>query len=364
MHCLSVRTPGGRYPIVVGRGLIGDGRIYGSLVRGPRVLVVSNEVVAPLYLEPVIRALEPLNPTSIVLPDGEATKTLASFSQIIDTLIERGYHRDATLVALGGGVTGDLTGFAAACFQRGIDCLQVPTTLLAQVDSSVGGKTAVNHAAGKNLIGAFHQPVGVIADVDTLRTLSEREYLAGVAEVIKYGIGVDGEFFAWLEDQVQALLDRDPGALEDAIVWSCATKARIVAEDERERGSRALLNLGHTFAHAVEAEHGYTGKWLHGEAVAVGMRMATVLARELGLIEPEGVRRILALLSAARLPSVPPTMTVSRWRELMARDKKVAGGRVRLVLPTGIGASTVMADYADDVLDRLLAGEVSLDGPA
>ncbi len=258
------------------------------------------------------------------------------------------------MVALGGGVVGDLSGFAAACFHRGIACLQVPTTLLAQVDSSVGGKTAVNHPAGKNLIGAFHQPVGVIADVTTLATLSDREYRAGLAEVLKYGIGLDPGFFDWLEGHIDALAARDAAAVETAVSWSCAIKARIVAEDERERGARALLNLGHTFGHAVEAHEGYAGDWLHGEAVAAGMRMAAALAREEGRLTASAEQRINRLLDAAGLPSGPPDIPPARWLELMGRDKKVAGGRIRLVLPTGIGRSEITSEYSDERLQRIL----------
>ncbi len=354
MHALKVQVPGGSYPIVVGRSLLDRPDVYAALLPGRQVLVVTNTVVAPLYLERVQAALGDREQDALILPDGEREKTLETFSVIVDRLVAAGFHRDATVVALGGGVVGDLSGFAAACFHRGIACLQVPTTLLAQVDSSVGGKTAVNHPAGKNLIGAFHQPVGVLADVTTLETLTGREYRAGLAEVLKYGVGLDPAFFAWLEGHIDALAARDASAVETAVSWSCAIKARIVAEDERERGARALLNLGHTFGHAVEAHEAYAGGWLHGEAVAVGMRMAAALAREEGRLEAADEQRINRLLDAAGLPPGPPDIPLARWLELMGRDKKVAGGRIRLVLPTGIGRSEITSEYSDEVLRRIL----------
>ncbi len=355
MHALKVNTAGGSYPILVGRGLIDRADAFVSLLPGRQVLVVTNDVVAPLYLDRVLASLADLEPATLVLPDGERHKTLETFSRIIDALVDAGFHRDACVLALGGGVVGDLSGFAAACFHRGIACIQVPTSLLAQVDSSVGGKTAVNHVAGKNLVGAFHQPVGVVADVTTLETLPEREFLAGLAEVLKYGIGLDEEFFEWLENNLQALLDREPLAVERAVIWSCAIKARVVAEDEREQGRRALLNLGHTFGHAIETHAGYGSDWLHGEAVAVGMAMAALMAEELGTIDADTCRRIRALIEAAGLPAHPPAMSTDRWMELMGRDKKVAAGRIRLVLPTGIGSSALSAGYDDAALARTIA---------
>jgi 3-dehydroquinate synthase len=354
VHALKVHAPGGSYPIVVGRSLLDRPEAYGALLKGRQVLIVTNTVVAPLYLERVQSALGDHEQDAFVLPDGEREKTLATFSLIIDRLVAAGFNRDATIVALGGGVIGDLSGFAAACYHRGIACLQLPTTLLAQVDSSVGGKTAVNHAAGKNLVGAFHQPVGVLADVTTLETLPDREYRAGLAEVLKYGIGLDGEFFAWLEDRIGALASRDPAAVETAVAWSCAIKARIVAEDERERGTRALLNLGHTFGHAVEAYDGYRGDWLHGEAVAVGMRLAAALAREEDRLDPADEQRINRLLDSAGLPDAPPPIPVDQWLALMGRDKKVAGGRIRLVLPIAIGRSEITGRFSDEALERIL----------
>lgn len=355
MHALKVNTAGGSYPILVGRGLIDRADAFDPILPGRQVLVVTNDVVAPLYLDRVLASMADRAPATVVLPDGERHKTLGTFSDIIDALVNAGFHRDACIVALGGGVVGDLSGFAAACFNRGIACIQVPTTLLAQVDSSVGGKTAVNHVAGKNLIGAFHQPVGVIVDVNTLETLPEREFRAGLAEVLKYGIGLDEAFFAWLESNLAALLDREPLAVERAVTWSCAIKARVVAEDEREQGRRALLNLGHTFGHAIETHAGYAGDWLHGEAVAVGMWMAALMAEELGMIQPDQGHRIRALIDSAGLPTQPPTMSPDTWMDLMGRDKKVAAGRIRLVLPTGIGRSTLSAAYDDEALARTIA---------
>jgi 3-dehydroquinate synthase len=355
VHALKVHAPGGSYPIVVGQSLLDRPEAYAALLPGRQVMVVTNSVVAPLYLDRVRAALGEWEHDALVLPDGEREKTLDTFSVIVDRLIAAGFNRDATIVALGGGVVGDVSGFAAACFHRGIACLQVPTTLLAQVDSSVGGKTAVNHPAGKNLIGAFHQPVGVLADVSTLETLPDREYRAGLAEVLKYGIGLDPAFFFWLERHVDALAGREPAAVEAAVAWSCAIKARVVAEDERERGARALLNLGHTFGHAVEAHDGYAGGWLHGEAVAVGMRMAAALACEEGRLEAADAQRINRLLDAAGLPGTPPPIPLEGWLSLMGRDKKVAGGRIRLVLPTAIGRSEITARYDDDALSRILA---------
>ena len=321
MHALKVHAPGGSYPIVVGRSLLDRPEAYAALLPGRQALVVTNSVVAPLYLDRVRAALGEREHDTLVLPDGEREKTLDTFARIVDRLVAAGFNRDATVIALGGGVVGDLSGFAAACFHRGIACLQVPTTLLAQVDSSVGGKTAVNHPAGKNLIGAFHQPVGVLADVATLETLPGREYRAGLAEVLKYGIGLDPEFFAWLESHIDALTRREPAAVEAAVAWSCAIKARVVAEDERERGTRALLNLGHTSGHAVEVHDGYAGGWLHGEAVAVGMRMAVALAGEEGRLDGADADRICRLLDAAGLPAVPPAIPADQWLQLMGRDK-------------------------------------------
>ncbi|MGA1578464.1 MAG: 3-dehydroquinate synthase, partial [Steroidobacteraceae bacterium] len=273
---------------------------------------------------------------------------------IFDAAVNAGLNRDCAFVALGGGVVGDITGFAAACYQRGVPFLQVPTTLLAQVDSSVGGKTAVDHSGGKNLIGAFHQPVGVVADTDTLGTLPDRELRAGLAEVIKYGLIMDADFLAWLETHVADLIARQPQALEHAILTSCRHKAAVVGRDEREQGERALLNLGHTFGHAIETGTRY-GEWLHGEAVAVGMVMAAELSARLGWLAPPEVGRLRELISRAGLPCDPPRLGAARMLELMSLDKKVRGGRIRLVLLQGLGRAVCTADYPDEALLGLLS---------
>src|SRR5210317_646678 len=328
------------YPIFIGNGLLGGGFDLSPHVNGPDCLVVTNETVEPLYLEALLADLPGKQPRAISLPDGETYKTLETVEDILDTLVEGGANRDTTLVALGGGVVGDITGFAAACYMRGVDFIQVPTTLLAQVDSSVGGKTGVNHAQGKNLIGAFHQPQVVLIDTNTLDTLSDRELTAGLAEVIKYGAICDAEFFAWLEANMTALLARDPDTLGHAIRRSCELKAEVVAEDEREAGRRAILNFGHTFGHAIEHCQGY-GEWLHGEAVAAGMIMA---ARLSGL--PGGdVDRLAALVAAAGLPTEPPAIAADAWLDAMGMDKKVQAKRLRFVLLDAIGKARVSSDY-------------------
>jgi len=322
-------------------------------------MIVTNETVAPLYLGQVEQALAGCELARAILPDGEKYKTLETLNRIFDALLERRFGRDCTLVALGGGVIGDMAGFAAACYQRGVAFVQVPTSLLAQVDSSVGGKTGVNHALGKNMIGAFHQPRAVIADTDTLGTLPDRELSAGIAEIIKYGLIRDPDFFSWLESNIEALLARDGEALTHAIERSCRNKAEVVAADELESGQRALLNLGHTFGHAIETGVGY-GAWLHGEAVAAGMCMAADLSRRLGWLEAEALGRTRALIAAARLPvGPPPDLAPKRFRELMALDKKVQGGRLRLVLLTGVGTSLVTSDFDPGMLEATLASSVS-----
>ena len=342
------------YPIHVGSGILGDAALIPADLAGRDVLIVTNATVAPLYLDRLAGALSGHRVESLVLPDGEQFKTLTSFTAIIDRLADLGYHRDAVVMALGGGVIGDLAGFAAACYQRGIAFVQLPTTLLAQVDAAVGGKTAVNHAAGKNLIGAFYQPRGVIADTDTLDTLPVREYRAGLAEVVKYGAGLDAAFFAWLEDHRDALLERQTPVLVEAVIRCCSIKAAIVAEDEREAGRRALLNLGHTFAHAIETGTGY-GRWLHGEAVAAGMVMAADLSVRLGCLSEAEATRLRSLLEGFGLPLSPPAMGGNAMLELMGMDKKVSGGRLHLVLFDGLGASLVRADVPITELEAVLA---------
>lgn len=338
------------YDIVIGSGLLGAGFDLAAHLGGPDCLIVSNATVAPLYLDALRQKLSSHNVSELILPDGESHKTLASASSVIDALVQAQAGRDTTVIALGGGVVGDIAGFAAASYMRGVDFIQVPTTLLAQVDSSVGGKTGVNHAGGKNLIGAFHQPRLVLIDTDTLATLPARELHAGLAEVIKHGVIADAGYFAWLETNMGALLDGDTALLVEAIQRSCEIKAAIVAEDEREHGRRALLNFGHTFAHAIENLLGY-GEWLHGEAVAAGMVMAAALS-ELPAAEQQ---RLEALLSAAGLPVAPPPVGAARMVDAMALDKKVCSGQLRFVLLRAIGAALVTTDYAAAVLERVLA---------
>jgi len=342
------------YPIHIGPGLLERLEILTSRIAGPQVMVVTNETLAPLYLDRVERALGAFQTARVVLPDGEKYKTPDSWSRILDELLGYRYARDCTLIALGGGVIGDLAGFAAACYQRGVALIQLPTSLLAQVDSSVGGKTGVNHALGKNMIGAFHQPCAVIADTDTLRTLPDRELAAGIAEVIKYGLIRDPELFTWLEANMDQLRARDPDALTYAIERSCRNKAEVVAADELEAGERALLNLGHTFGHAIETGIGYD-TWLHGEAVGVGMCMAADLSARLGWLDTASVRRIRSLIAVAGLPVTPPgEISPIRFRELMARDKKTLDNRLRLVLLQDIGRALVTADFDPTRLDEML----------
>ena len=328
------------YPIVIGRGLLGGGFDLAAHVAGADCLVVSNDTVAPLYLERLREGLAGKEVESIALPDGEAHKTLATMQSILDRLVAMGANRDTTVIALGGGVVGDIAGFAAASYMRGVDFIQVPTTLLAQVDSSVGGKTGVNHPQGKNLIGAFHQPRLVVIDTDTLNTLPDRELHAGLAEVIKHGAICDPTYFAWLEANMPALLARDPAALAQAIGRSCEIKAEVVAADEREGGRRATLNFGHTFGHAIERCQGY-GEWLHGEAVAAGM----IMAARLSGLDAADIDRLTRLVAAAGLPVEPPAIAAAEWRAAMGLDKKVQGKRLRFVLLKSLGECYVTADY-------------------
>lgn len=343
------------YPIHIGPGLLDQPEIIRPSIPGHQVMVVTSQTLARLYLDRVERTLGEFRIARVVLPDGEAQKNLKTWSRILDDLLDHRFARDCTLAALGGGVIGDLAGFAAACYQRGVALIQIPTTLLAQVDSSVGGKTGVNHPQGKNMIGAFHQPRVVIADTDTLRTLPDRELAAGIAEVIKYGLIRDPDFFAWIEANMEKLLARDPDALTYAIEQSCRNKAAVVAADELEAGARALLNLGHTFGHAIEAGAGY-GAWLHGEAVGVGMCMAADLSARLGWLDDTAVRRTRSLIAAAGLPVTPPAeLSPAEFRKFMARDKKVMDNRLRLVLLRGIGQALVTADFDHADLDETLA---------
>jgi 3-dehydroquinate synthase len=337
------------YPIVIGRGLLDGAYDLAAHLRGPDCLVVSNETVAPLYLAALKRNLKGSQVASIELADGEAYKTLAAVDTIFDALVNAGANRDTTVIALGGGVVGDIAGFAAACYMRGVDFIQVPTTLLAQVDSSVGGKTGVNHRGGKNLVGAFHQPRLVLIDTDTLGTLPERELKAGLAEVIKHGIIADAGFFAWLEAHIDELLGGAPEALAHAVQRSCEIKAEVVAEDEREAGRRAILNFGHTFGHAIEHCQGY-GEWLHGEAVAAGMIMAAGLSG----IDDETRRRIGLLVERAGLPTCPPPVSAARMRDAMGMDKKVLDKKLRFVLLDRLGHAFTTTDYDEQRLDTVL----------
>jgi 3-dehydroquinate synthase len=341
MKTLSLDLGARSYPIYIGQGLLGRGELLTPHIGGSRVLIVTNETVAPLYLDRLLASVQRYRPVQVVLPDGEQYKTLDVVNRIYDRLLEAHCDRKTTLIALGGGVVGDMGGFAAATYQRGIPFIQIPTTLLAQVDSSVGGKTGVNHPQGKNMIGAFHQPRCVIIDTDTLGTLPQNELCAGLAEVIKYGLISDAEFFGWLEKNIDALLARDATALGEAIERSCRNKATVVAADEREAGQRALLNLGHTFGHAIETGSGY-GSWLHGEAVGAGMAMAADLSQRLGWLSAPDLARVIALLRRAGLPvRSPAALDSARMLELMAVDKKVEDGKMRLVLLKDIGRAVI-----------------------
>lgn len=342
------------YPIYIGSDLIANTQAYENLIKTDQVLVVTDSNIEPMYLTGVLKALNSFDADSYILPPGEDQKNLTNLNNIITELLTRRFSRTGCLVALGGGVVGDLTGFVAACYQRGIQFLQVPTTLLAQVDSSVGGKTAVNHPMGKNMIGAFHQPCGVLADVGVLKSLPDREYKAGIAEVIKYGLIRDPEFFVWLEDNIDALLELQPQALEYAIKRSCINKAQVVAEDETEKGVRAILNLGHTFGHAIETGLEYSS-WLHGEAVGLGMTMASYMSHLMGWLSEEDHGRIVKLIQRAGLPDKLPTQLQDvDLRELMSVDKKVSHGRLKLVLLKSIGEAVVTDTFDEDVIARTI----------
>ena len=346
MKTLTVDLGERSYPIFIGQNLLSDPSLVKPYVKGQQVMIVTNETVAPLYLEQAKKLFAGLQVDEVILPDGEEYKNLDNLNLIFDALLTKRHNRTTTLVALGGGVVGDMTGFAAASYQRGVDFIQIPTTLLSQVDSSVGGKTGVNHALGKNMIGAFHQPNCVLIDVDSLNTLPANELAAGVAEVIKYGLICDLPFFDWLESNIQSLNNKDTQSLIYAIETSCLNKARVVALDEREGGIRAILNLGHTFGHAIETDQGY-GNWLHGEAVATGMLMAADLSARLGWIAGSDVNRISDLLVMAHLPiQCPQGMSANRFKELMAVDKKVLDGKLRLVLLRAMGDAITTSDFA------------------
>jgi len=345
MRTLNVDLGDRAYPIHIGRGLLGDASLITPHLKTRRAFVVTNDVVAPLYLERLTATLRGagVRVDHVVLPDGEAHKDWETLNRVFDALLQTRCERSTTLIALGGGVIGDMGGFAAATYQRGMPFIQIPTTLLAQVDSSVGGKTAINHPLGKNMIGAFYQPRLVLADIDTLHTLPDRELSAGLAEIIKYGLIRDLPLFEWLETSIERLLARDAEALAFAIERSCANKAEIVAADETEQGVRALLNLGHTFGHAIEAGMGY-GEWLHGEGVAAGTVMAATLSQRLGMLPAADVGRIVSMFERARLPVRGPQLPVSRYLDLMASDKKVEEGRLRLILLEAIGRAVIRGD--------------------
>jgi 3-dehydroquinate synthase len=353
VQTIKVDVGHSQYLITIGSGLLADRALIDSQAPGRDVMVVTNTTVARLYLQRLRAGLGERSVFECILPDGEQHKTLQTAGRVFDDLVGKKLNRDAIVLALGGGVVGDIAGFAAACYQRGIGYVQIPTTLLAQVDSSVGGKTGVNHTGGKNLIGAFHQPLAVIADTDTLSTLPDRELSAGLAEVIKYGCIADLEFLGWLDSNMEKLLERDAEALTHAVARSCEIKASIVGEDEREHGRRAILNFGHTFGHAIEAATGFE-RYLHGEAVALGMVMAADFSRELGLIDEAAKERVDGLLRRAGLPTEAPKVGAARALELMQMDKKVLAGKVRLVLLERLGSGIIVSKYPQRALETTL----------
>lgn len=355
MHTLHVDLAERSYPIYIGKDLFSEADLLARHVSGNQVAIVSNETVAPLYVDRVRAALDSATQiTDIILPDGEQYKTLDNLSVIFDRLLAEGHNRTTTIIAVGGGVVGDMAGFAASAYQRGVNFIQIPTTLLSQVDSSVGGKTGVNHPLGKNMIGAFYQPQCVLIDTDTLQTLPEREFAAGMAEVVKYGLISDEPFYRWLHEHASNLLAREEAALSEAIERSCANKAAVVAADEREGGVRAILNLGHTFGHAIETAQGY-GEWLHGEAVAVGMCLALRLSADLGRVSEAEVLAFEQLMKRLSLPTKAPSdMTAEQFMQLMGRDKKVIDGELRLVLLEAIGSAEVRADTPIAQIEKIL----------
>lgn len=359
MRTLTVDLGERSYPIYIGAGLLARADLFKAHLAGCQVAIVTNETVAPLYLQKLQASLSGCELTAIELPDGEVYKTWETLQLIFDGLLQARHDRRTTVIALGGGVIGDMAGFAAACYQRGVDFIQVPTTLLSQVDSSVGGKTGINHPLGKNMVGAFYQPQAVIIDTEVLATLPGRELSAGLAEVIKYGLICDEDFLAWLEQHIDALRALDGQLLIEAIERSCAAKARVVGADERESGLRAILNLGHTFGHAIETHMGY-GVWLHGEAVGAGTAMALEMSTRLGWISVGARDRALRLLIRAGLPVVPPVeMTPENFLEHMAVDKKVLDGRLRLVLLRRMGEAIVTDEFPREVLDATLNADYS-----
>ena len=355
METLSVALGDRSYPIFIGANLFSHSNLYAPHIHGKQVFIVTNETIAPLYLNDLKQHLADFNVASVILPDGESYKSLTTLNEIFTALLNEKHNRTTTLIALGGGVVGDMTGFAAACYQRGVNFIQIPTTLLSMVDSSVGGKTGVNHEMGKNMIGAFYQPQAVVADISLLKTLPAREISAGLAEVIKYGLISDYDFFIWLERNIELLVQGDEEALSFAVLRSCKNKAEVVAQDEHEGGIRAILNFGHTFGHAIETAQGY-GNWLHGEAVAAGMVMAADLSMRRGDISANDLDRIINLLVRAKLPvKAPQDMNVEQFIELMGVDKKVLDGRLRLVLLTSLGKAIVTSDVDKALLLQTFA---------
>ncbi|CAN4275496.1 AroB 3-dehydroquinate synthetase [Methylophilaceae bacterium] len=356
MQTLNVALAKRSYPIHIGRGLITDASLILPHLKRKHVAIVTNTTVAPLYLAQLSDTLQSagVQVIPIILPDGEVYKNSDTLNSIYDALLQNRCERSTTLIALGGGVIGDLTGYAAATFLRGVPFIQIPTTLLSQVDSSVGGKTGINHPLGKNMIGAFYQPQLVLADIDTLQTLPPREFSAGVAEVIKYGLIRDAQFFDWLERQMPQLMQLDEAVLSEAIYRSCQNKSDVVAKDEHEQGERALLNLGHTFGHAIENAMGY-GVWLHGEAVAAGTMMAADLSQRMDWLSADDVARIKNSLLAANLPLIPPKLGTAKYLYLMGLDKKVENGKIRLVLQQGIGRAVITSDYDANKLNACLS---------
>ena len=346
METLHIQLENRSYPIYIGAGLLSQIKLIESHLKQKHVAVVTNTTVAPLYLDPLLSLLKEhgIKAFPIILPDGESYKNQVTLNLIYDALLKEKCERTVTLIALGGGVIGDMTGYAAATYLRGVPFIQIPTTLLSQVDSSVGGKTGINHPMGKNMIGAFYQPQCVIADIDTLKTLPRREFSAGMAEVIKYGLIRDETFFNWLEKNIEGLMKLNPSLLIEAIQRSCQNKADVVEIDEHESGIRATLNLGHTFGHAIENAMGY-GVWLHGEAVAMGIVMAANLSKLMGWVKGEEFNRIIKLLKEAKLPTEPPKITEDQYMALMSMDKKVVDGQIRLVLQKGIGDAVITSDY-------------------
>lgn len=354
MKILQVNLEQRGYPIYIGSHLLAQAKLLASHIKSNQVIIVTNTTIAPLYLQSLLENMSAYQCESVILPDGEQYKTLTYLEKIFTHLLTSKFNRDATLIALGGGVIGDMGGFAAACYQRGINFIQIPTTLLAQVDASVGGKTGINHVLGKNMIGAFYQPQAVIVDISLLKTLDMRQLSAGIAEVIKYGLIRDIEFFEWIEKNIALLLKKDEQALSFAIERSCINKAAVVAEDERESGVRAILNLGHTFAHAIETGSGY-GHYLHGEAVAIGTCQAADLSRRLGYLNDNDMARITTLFKRSYLPVKPPdNLTRQHYLKLMSVDKKNKDGAIHFIMLKKIGQATLPMTIDQQILEQTL----------